>query len=62
MHFFIYDVIYLQNSHQHVSADILATLRVMVLYNNTKIQMWLTVSTSLHNNKYYKYRRTYVGF
>jgi hypothetical protein len=24
--------------------------------------MWLTVSTSLHNNKYYKYRRTYVGF
>ena len=51
MHFVIYDALYSQNSHQHVSADILAILRVMLLYNDTKIQMWLTVSTSLHNNK-----------
>ena len=62
MHFVIYDVFYSQNSHQHVSADILAILRVMLLYKDTKIQMWLTVSTSPHYNKQYKYRRTYVGF
>jgi hypothetical protein len=62
MRFVVYDVLYSQNSHQLVSADILAILSVMLVYKNTKMQMWLTVSTSLHNNKYYKYRRTCVGF
>jgi len=37
-------------SHQHVSAGIPAIFRVMFLYKNTKIEMWLTVSPSLHNN------------
>ena len=58
----MYDVFYSQNSHQHVSPGILVNFRVMVLYKNTKIQVWLTVSKSLHNNKYYKYRRTCFGF
>jgi hypothetical protein len=49
MHFSIYDEFYSHNS-QHVSAGIPAILRVMKLYNNTKMQVWLTVSPSLHNN------------
>lgn len=48
MHFSICDVFYTQNSQQHVSADISAILRVMLLYENTKIQKWLTVSPSLY--------------
>jgi hypothetical protein len=45
MHFVIYDAFYSQNSHQHVPVDILAILRAMLLYKNTKIQMWLNSVT-----------------
>jgi len=47
MHFGIYNAIYSQNSHQRVSTVIPAILRVTLLYKNTKIQMWLTVTPSL---------------
>jgi len=47
MQFNIYDESYSQNSHQHVSAGILAILRVILLYKNTKIHVCFTVSTSL---------------
>jgi len=50
MHSSNYDVFRLQNSHTHVSVGIPAILRVTLLYKNTKLQLWLTVSPSLHNN------------
>ena len=46
----IYDVFYSQCSHQHVSVGILAILKLLLLYKNTKIQAWLPVSPPLHNN------------
>jgi len=51
MHFSVYDVFYSQNSHQHVSAGIPAILWVILLYMNTKIQMWLTVLHHSITNK-----------
>jgi len=39
MYFNFYSVIYSQNSHQHVSADILAIHRVIILNKSTKIQI-----------------------
>jgi len=39
VHFGIYDVLYSQNSHQHVSAGIPAIFRVILLYKNAKIQI-----------------------
>jgi len=51
MHFSIYDVFCSQNFQEHVSAGSPAILRAMLLYKNTtRIQLWLTVSPSLHNN------------
>jgi len=44
----VYGVFYSQNSHQHVSAGIPAIFKVMFLYKNTKLQIWLIVSPSLH--------------
>jgi hypothetical protein len=46
----IYDVLYSQNSQQHVSADILLIFRVMLLYNNIKIRMWLNRATIVFFN------------
>ena len=48
MHFGICDVFYSRYSYQHVSSSIPAIFRVMLLYENTKIQMWLSVSPSLY--------------
>ena len=45
MQFSIYDVFYSQNTHQYVSADIPAIYRVMLLYKNTKIEIWLNSVT-----------------
>jgi len=39
MHFSVYELFYSHSSLQHHSAGIPATLRVMLLYKNTKIQM-----------------------
>lgn len=44
MHINISDTFYLQNSHQHVLASNLIT----------KMQLWGTVSPSLHNFNYYE--------
>jgi len=41
---------YSQCSHKHVSTGITPILRVMLLYKSTKIEMWLTVSPSIHND------------
>ena len=46
----LYYVSYSSNSHQHVSAAITAILRVMLILQEYKVQMWLAVSVSLHNN------------
>ena len=46
MHCNVYDVFYSQCSHQHVSA----ATSVCYYYRNTKIQMWLAVTSSLHSN------------
>jgi hypothetical protein len=54
-HFSIYDAFYSQNPQQHVSAGIPAILMVILLYKNTKIQMWLTVSQLLYNNYIYNF-------
>jgi len=45
MKFNIYDELYSQNSHQHVSVGILAILRVMLLYKSAKIHVCFTIST-----------------
>jgi hypothetical protein len=50
MHFDIYDVLYSLYSHEHVLASIMAIFRVVILYKNTNVQIWLTVSPLLHNN------------
>jgi hypothetical protein len=36
----VYDVFYLQFSHQHVSADIAAIFRVMLLLQEYRPQQW----------------------
>jgi len=50
MHFNIYDLFYSQFPHQHVSAAIAAICRMILLQEYKKVQMWLVVSSSLHNN------------
>jgi len=49
MRFNIYDAFYSHYSHQHVSAAITAIFRIL-LQEYKKVQMWLVVSPSLHNN------------
>jgi len=46
----VYDVLYSQCSHQHVSAAIMTIFSVMLLLQQYKVQMRLAVSLSLHNN------------
>ena len=46
----VYDVLYSQCSHQHVSASIMTIFGVMLLLQQYKVQMWLAVSLSLCNN------------
>jgi len=50
MHYNVYDVFYSLHSHQHVSAAIAPIFRVMLLLHEYKVQLWLVVSSSLHNN------------
>jgi len=48
MHFSIYIVFYSQCSQQHVSAGILAIIKVLIVHKNTKIRVWLPVSPPRH--------------
>jgi hypothetical protein len=48
MHFNVYAIFYLQFSNQHIRAAIAAIFR-WYYHKNTKLQMWLFVSFSLHN-------------
>ena len=51
MHSNTYDVFYSNCSHQHVSADIPTIIMVTLLQEHSvNVQIWWTVSTSLHNN------------
>ena len=51
MHYSVYDVFHSIHSHQHVSAAAAAIFRVVILLHEYEVQMWVVVSSSLHNNK-----------